>query len=74
MAENSLMTYEHIRIRFAVPAKKGARVQFRGRLGTVVSLRGWVVKVRFDGTHFSFPYDPRELEWLDALTPKCSPA
>lgn len=63
------MTYDQISFRFAVPARRGARVQLQGRCGAVVGVRGWMVKVRFDDSSFSFPYDPKELEWLETLTP-----
>ncbi|MET3494294.1 polysaccharide deacetylase [Variovorax boronicumulans] len=60
------MSFEDIRRRFDVPARKGARVEFQGQAGTVTTARGLMVRVRLDGMSWSRPYSPSELHWLDA--------
>lgn len=59
------MNYAHIRARYNVPAKRGARVEFRGQLGTVTSTSSAAVRVRMDGMSRSQPFAPDELRWLD---------
>jgi hypothetical protein len=59
------MNYEHIRARYNVPARRGARVEFRGQLGTVTSTSSAAVRVRMDGMTRSQPFAPDELHWLD---------
>jgi len=59
------MSYEEIRARFNVPAKKGARVRHQGKPGRVTNVRGLMVRVRLDGSTASRPFFPGELEWLD---------
>ena len=59
------MNYAHIRARYNVPAKRGARVEFKGKLGTVTSSSSAAVRVRMDGMLRSQPFGPDELRWLD---------
>ncbi|MGF6346579.1 hypothetical protein QF040_001292 [Variovorax sp. W2I14] len=59
------MNYAHIRARYNVPAKRGARVEFHGQLGTVTSTSSAAVRVRMDGMSRSQPFAPDELRWLD---------
>lgn len=60
------MNYSHIRARYNVPARRGARVEFKGQLGTVTSTSSAAVRVRMDGMTRSMPFEPDELHWLDA--------
>jgi hypothetical protein len=60
-----MMNYEHIRARYNVPARRGARVEFQGQLGTVTSTSSAAVRVRMDGMTRSQPFAPDELHWLD---------
>ncbi|MCR6475997.1 polysaccharide deacetylase [Variovorax sp. ZS18.2.2] len=59
------MNYAHIRARYNVPAKRGARVEFQGQFGTVTSSSSAAVRVRMDGMLRSQPFAPDELRWLD---------
>lgn len=59
------MSFDDICRQFNVPARKGARVDFRGQPGTVTTARGLMVRVRLDGMSWSRPYSPSELLWLD---------
>ncbi|MDZ4356551.1 MAG: polysaccharide deacetylase [Variovorax sp.] len=63
------MSYENIRKRFQVPARKGARVLVHGQPGTVTTVRGFTLRVRLDGMRWSRPYQPDELQWLPADAP-----
>jgi len=58
------VSYEDIRKRFHVPARKGARVLVHGQPGTVTTVRGLTLRVRLDGMSWSRPYLPDELQWL----------
>lgn len=60
------VSYEDIRKRFHVPARKGARVLVHGQPGTVTTVRGLTLRVRLDGMRWSRPYLPDELQWLPA--------
>ena len=60
------VSYEDIRKRFHVPARKGARVLVHGQPGTVTTVRGLTLRVRLDGMSWSRPYLPDELQWLPA--------
>lgn len=64
------MSYEDIRKRFHVPARKGARVLVHGQPGTVTTVRGLTLRVRLDGMSWSRPYLPDELQWLPAPAPE----
>lgn len=64
------MSFEDIRNRFQVPARKGARVLAHGQPGTVTTVRGLTLRVRLDGMRWSQPYMPDELQWLPADAPE----
>lgn len=64
------VSYEDIRKRFHVPARKGARVLVHGQPGTVTTVRGLTLRVRLDGMSWSRPYLPDELQWLPAPAPE----
>lgn len=64
------MSFENIRNRFQVPARKGARVRVHGQTGTVTTVRGLTLRVRLDGMRWSQPYMPDELQWLPADAPE----
>ncbi|RIX72455.1 polysaccharide deacetylase [Acidovorax cavernicola] len=64
------VSYEDIRKRFHVPARKGARVLVHGQPGTVTTVRGLTLRVRLDGMTWSRPYLPDELHWLPDQAPE----
>jgi len=64
------VSFENIRNRFQVPARKGARVLVRGQTGTVTTVRGLTLRVRLDGMRWSQPYMPDELQWLPVDAPE----
>jgi len=43
------MNMEYIRKTYCVPAKRGARVTFRGNSGTIVGSRQHRLRIRLDG-------------------------
>lgn len=52
------MSFDYIRERYKVPAKRGARVTYEGRPGTVTGFRGAYIKVRLDGEQRESVYHP----------------
>lgn len=59
------MNIEEIYAQFRVPVRRGARVEFQGKLGTITKVYGLAVRVRLDGMTLSRPYLLSELQWLD---------
>ncbi|NKG22224.1 hypothetical protein [Paeniglutamicibacter terrestris] len=65
------MSMQYIRQRYAVPAKRGARIRYTGmgenKVGSIVSaVRGAHLKVRFDDGTFGYFHPTWEIEYLDA--------
>jgi len=60
------MSMEFVRNHYKVPAKRGGRVKYDGRLGTIKSAT-YQIKVQFDGSKGTFPIHPthENLEYLD---------
>lgn len=62
------MSMQQIRDRYGVPAKRGARVEFEGRPGTIVSSRGHHLGIRLDGDRIVLPYHPLwHIDYLDGI-------
>ena len=69
------MTMEYIRKSYGVPAKRGARVEYRGDVnhapwqGTIVSADGHYLRIRRDGDTRTYPV-PFHPQWgLTYLVP-----
>lgn len=45
----------YVRARYQVPAKRGKRVAFEGRLATITSASGGYIYLRFDGEEHTWP-------------------
>jgi len=61
-------SFDYVRSRYGVPAKRGGRVKFRGMLGTLTSGAGNYVRVRLDGEERSIIVHPTwEMEYLPAV-------
>jgi hypothetical protein len=62
------MSFYYVRNHYNVPAKRGARVAYHGKPGTVVGATHYV-HVRLDGEGFAKPYHPKDegLVWLASL-------
>ncbi|MFI5839425.1 hypothetical protein ACIA8K_06895 [Catenuloplanes sp. NPDC051500] len=59
------MSLAYIRQRYAVPARRGARVVAAGQLGVITSARGAYIRVRLDGERHSTPWHPAwRMEYL----------
>jgi hypothetical protein len=52
------MSFEYIQRQYDVPAKRGARVIFKGQPGTITGVRGPHIRVRLDGEAKSDIYHP----------------
>jgi len=48
------MSMKYIRDQYGVPAKRGARISFEGRKGTIVAASNYI-HVRFDDQQFKRP-------------------
>ena len=56
---------EYIREYYKVPAKKGARIKFHARPGTIVGAQGPHLRIRLDGDTGIKSYHPTwEMEYL----------
>lgn len=58
--------FAYIRSYYGVPAKRGARVEYQGKPGTVTGTSGPHVMVKLDGGKHALPYHPTDLRWADA--------
>jgi len=61
------MSMAYIRRYYGVPAKRGGRVKYRGKPGTITSADGCYLRTRLDGeTQNHLRYHPTwEIEYLD---------
>lgn len=64
------MSMDYIRSHYAVPARKGARVEYTGgkepRQGTITGAEGAHLLIKLDGQKHSLPYHPTwKLTYLD---------
>lgn len=68
---------KYIRDTYGVPAKRGARIEFRGdgrlKAGTVVNSIGPYLRVRIDGGDIVNLHPTWEITWLDALSASTPP-
>jgi hypothetical protein len=64
------MSFDYIRKTYAVPAKRGGRVEYTGggfsKLGTIKSASGPHLMIVLDGSKHAMPFHPTwELRYLD---------
>lgn len=61
------MSLKYIRDHYGVPAKRGGRVRYNGKIeGTITGSDGARLRVRMDGDRFSLKYYPTwDMEYLD---------
>lgn len=59
---------DYIRRYYQVPAKRGARIRFRGQPGTIVGFRAQYLRVRLDGQpkQIITCHPTREIEYVEA--------
>lgn len=58
--------YEYFRRQYGVPARRGARVRFNGRIGKVVGTRGPYLLLKFDDEKRTKIFHPTwDVEWLE---------
>ena len=74
------MSMLYIRKRYGVPAKRGARIEYRGEgspeLGTITGSEGAYLRIRMDGEKHTGTYHPTwEMRYLPASSgqPKDAP-
>lgn len=62
------MSLRYIRDTYGVPARRGARARYDGRVyGTITASCGARIHIRLDGDKFSLPFHPTwNLEYLAA--------
>lgn len=58
--------FDYIKDYYGVPAKRGAKIEYNGKPGTVTGTHGPHVKVRLEGQKHSNCYHPTDLKWLEA--------
>lgn len=64
------MSLQYIRDTYRVPAKRGGRVEFQGRPGTITSTDGARLRVRLDGDRRNVILHPTwEVTYADAASP-----
>lgn len=60
------MSMEYIRTHYAVPAKRGGRVEYEGKPGVITGTRDAHLRIRLDGEKHSLPYHPTwHIKYLD---------
>lgn len=52
------MSMKYIREYYNVPAKRGARIKFDGKMGTIISSNGAKLRIKLDGASYSRLYHP----------------
>lgn len=63
---------DYIRNRYHVPAKRGGKVRYRGKSGTIVGAHRGYLRIRLDGEKSIGNYHPTyELEYLDCNNDTC---
>lgn len=64
------MSLEAIRRRYGVPATRGRRVKFEGRVAIITSAEGYYLRMKFlgaDKTHGA-PFHPLwHIDWMDGI-------
>ncbi|MDR6517647.1 MULTISPECIES: hypothetical protein [Variovorax] len=66
MVEYFRVGLPYIRVRFKVPARRGGRVELRGRFGAITGASGEYLLVRFDGEPAASIVHPVELNYVEA--------
>lgn len=66
MGAASRVGLAYIRARYRVPARRGARVELRGKFGVITGSNGDHVQVKFDGEPRSVTAHPAELNYVEA--------
>ncbi len=66
MVEYFRVGLPYIRLRFKVPARRGGRVELRGRFGAITGASGEYLLVRFDGEPAASIVHPVELNYVEA--------
>lgn len=62
------MSLKYIRQHYKVPAKRGMRVRFHGKVGRITGAFNAYLHVRFDGEKFRTTLHPTyEVEYLDQI-------
>lgn len=62
------MSMEYIRNHYNVPAKRGGRVKFGDREGTIIGSHGAKLRIKLDGDTWSRLYHPTwDIEYMDQL-------
>ena len=56
--EGAKMSMQYIRDYYKIPAKRGGRVEFDGRPGTIMSSNGAKLRIKLDGDTYSRLYHP----------------
>lgn len=61
------MSFKYIQDFYGVPAKRGQRVKYRGRIGSITSASGHYINIRFDGDkQTTGPFHPTsEIEYIE---------
>jgi len=49
---------DYIRRTYQVPAKRGGRIKYKGKLGTITGSRGGYLRIRLDGESWINSYHP----------------
>lgn len=61
------MSFEYIRKHYNVPAKKGGRISYDGKFGTIINSRGAYLRIRLDGETRIGSYHPDwNIEYINA--------
>lgn len=66
MVEYFRVGLPYIRVRFKVPARRGGRVELRGRFGVITGASGEYLLVKFDGEVAAVIIHPVELNYVEA--------
>jgi hypothetical protein len=60
------VSFEYIQKTYGVPAKRGGRVLYKGKPGTIVSTQGPYIRIRLDDQAHVLNYHPTwKIEYLD---------
>ncbi len=64
-----MASFDYIRSYYKVPAKRGGRVKFDGKPGTIVWTDGPYLRIRLDGQRGVESFHPLwKIEYLDTVT------
>jgi hypothetical protein len=69
MGREVKMSLRYIREQYGVPAKRGGRVKFKGKPGTITGFHNAYLRIRLDGERVSGVYHPTwEIEYEKEAT------